>query len=406
MGCCASAEEDYTPPGTGATEDGSRLVLTSKGAANAIYFENVHALRESEGAILTLRSGMAVVPRFDYPRKHEEWSYITLGLGPRDMAMRVRLDGDFLVRVHDERVFDVCWWKYEVGNHLLIIRSTACHPSRTRLRADGDRDGGRSFLVNSDGTISPKCAQHLVLGAGKPCFSFVPEGSPLVCRFQHAAALAAGQQVPLTLASHPGLAVVQRFDARVPADEWQLGAFHDWHYKGLGIGPASEAVVASRQGSFFVDKAGWYVCPSNMNIHPGNHTDLVVNRFNHPARILEEHRRHSSKRPLCYEFHDDGSVAPASAPHLRLGCSNPPLYWLHVARVATEKVDDNETPTPKPVDDNETPTPKPVDDNETPTPKPVADNETPTPKAVQRTVTQGVVFEAEMVKVAIPTKGP
>ena len=45
MGCCASAE-DYTPPGTGATEDGPRLVLTSKGAADAIYFENAHALRQ------------------------------------------------------------------------------------------------------------------------------------------------------------------------------------------------------------------------------------------------------------------------------------------------------------------------------------------------------------------------
>merc|ERR1711977_443171 len=91
-------------------------------------------------------------------------------------------------------------------------------------------------------------------------------------------------------------------------------AFHEWHYKALGIGPASKAVVASRQGSFFVDKAGWYVCPSMMNVHQGNHTDLVVNRHNHPARIHEEHRKHGGKRPLDYEFHADGSVSPASAP--------------------------------------------------------------------------------------------
>ena len=57
------------PPGTGATEDGPRLVLTSKGAADAIYFENAHALRQPGGALLTLRNGMAVVPRYDYPRK-------------------------------------------------------------------------------------------------------------------------------------------------------------------------------------------------------------------------------------------------------------------------------------------------------------------------------------------------
>ena len=318
MGCCASAE-DYTPPGTGATEDGPRLVLTSKGAADAIYFENAHALRQPGGALLTLRGGMAVVPRYDHPREIMEWSYIELGLGPREMAMRVRLDGEFLVRVHDERVFDIADWKYEVGNHLSILRSTACHPGHTRYG-----NGGRSFVINPDGTISPKCAQHLVLGAGKPTFSFVPAGSPLVCRFQHAKALAAGQQVPLTLASHPGLAVVQVFDE--PRE-----AFGEWHYKALGIGPASKAVVASRQGSFFVDKAGWYVCPSMMNIHQGNHTDLVVNRHNHPARIHEEHRKHGGKRPLDFEFHADGSVAPASAPHLRLGCSFPPLGGSAVA---------------------------------------------------------------------------
>ena len=317
MGCCESAE-DYTPPGTGATEDGPFLVLTSKGAADAIYFENAHALRQPGGALLTLRGGMAVVPRYDYPRKHEEWSYIELGLGPRHMAMRVRLDGEFLVREHDERVLDVAWWKYEVGNHLSILRSTACHPGHTRYG-----NGGRSFVINSDGTISPRLAQHLVLGASKPTFSFVPAGSPLVCRFQQAAALAAGQQVPLTLASHPGLAVVQLHEPRE--------AFHEWHYKALGIGPARNAVVASRQGSMFLDRAGWYVCPSMMNIHQGNHTDLVRNRFNHPARIHEEHRKHGGKRPLDFEFHADGSVAPASAPHLRLGCSFPPLGGSAVA---------------------------------------------------------------------------
>ena len=311
--------EDYSPPSSGATEDGPKLVLTSKGSADAIYFENAHALHQKGGALLTLRGGMAVVPRYDHPREIMEWSYIELGLGPRGMAMRVRLDGDFLVRVHDERVFDIAWWKYEVGNHLSILRSTACHPGHTRYG-----NGGRSFIVNSDGTISPQKAQHLVLGAGKPTFSFVPAESPLVCRFQHAKALAAGQQVPLTLASHPGLAVVQIFDD--PRE-----AFGEWHYKALGLGPASKAVVASRQGSFFVDKAGWYVCPSMMNVHQGNHTDLVVNRHNHPARIHEEHRKHGGKRPLDFEFHADGSVAPASAPHLRLGCSFPPLGGSAVA---------------------------------------------------------------------------
>ena len=307
------AAEIYKPPGSGATEDGPKLILTSKGSSSALYFENAAGLHQKGSALLTLRGGnMAVVPRYDYPRDAGEWSYIELGLGPRGMAMRVRLDGEFLVRVHDERVFDIAHWKYEEGNNLVILRSSTFHPDHTRKAP-----GGRSFVVNPDGTISPKFAQHLVLGGQQPFFSFVPAESPLACRFQRAEALAAGKKVPLRLASHPGLAVVQVFDK--PRE-----AHHEWHYKTLGIGPASKAVVASRQESFFVDKAGWYVCPSGLKVHKGNHTDLVANRYIHPGRIQEEHRKRGEERPLEYEFHADGSVAPASAPPLRLGCSCPP----------------------------------------------------------------------------------
>ena len=74
-------------------------------------------------------------------------------------------------------------------------------------------------------------------------------------------------------------------------------------------------------------------------------TDLVVNRHNHPARIHEEHRKHGGKRPLDFEFHADGSVAPASAPHLRLGCSRPPVGGA----VASEAQYEYEEPMAEPV---------------------------------------------------------
>ena len=69
------AAEIYKPPSSGATEDGPKLVLTSKGSADAIYFENAHALHQKGGALLTLRGGnMGIVPRYDYPRDAGEWS--------------------------------------------------------------------------------------------------------------------------------------------------------------------------------------------------------------------------------------------------------------------------------------------------------------------------------------------
>lgn len=292
------------------------LSLVRRGSPDACIFEHAHHLRGPEGALLTLAShpGWAVVPRYEYPRSAEEWRYIELGLGPSRMAAHMQLQGEFLVRLHDERVMDIAHWKYEEGNTLNVLRSARCHPGHTRYG-----NGGRSFVVNADGTISPKLATHLVLGAGKPRFVFVPSSSPNVCVFERAQELIRGDApVPLALASHPGLAVVQSFDE--PRE-----AYEEWHYKELAIGPADRAVVASRQGAHLVDTQGWYVTPSMLNVHHGNHTDLVRHRFNHPARLLEEHGKHGSKRPLDLHFHPDGTVSPASQPQLRLGCEFPPL---------------------------------------------------------------------------------
>ena len=315
MGCGASAPEDYTPPSTGATEDGPMLSLVRRGAPDALVFERAHQLSGPEGALLTLAShpGMAVVPRYEYPRAVAEWRYIELGIGPAHMAAHMQLQGEFLVRLHDERVMDIANWNYEEGNTLNILRSSSVHPGHTRYGG-----GGRSFIVNADGTISPMKAQHLVLGAAKPTFCFVNSYSPHKCVFEHAKALSGGQTVPLTLSSHPGFAVVQAFDE--PRE-----AYHEWHYKSLCIGPASGAIKASRVGQNLVDTSEWYVTPAHLTVHEGNTADLVRNRFKHPGRLLEEHKKHGGGRPLDFNFNDDGSISPVAHPHLCFGCSSTPL---------------------------------------------------------------------------------
>ena len=254
MGCGPSAPaENYSPPSTGATENGPQLCLTRKGSPDALVFDQAHNLSGPAGARLTLRShpGWAVVPRYDYPRSAAEWRYIELGLGPAHMAAHMQLQGEFLVRLHDERVMDINCWKYEEGNTLNVLRSAHNHPGNTRYG-----NGGRSFVVNADGTISPMKAQHLVLGASKPSFCFVHSSSPNKCVFEHAHGLMNGSTVPLTLASHPGLAVTQAFDE--PRE-----AFGEWYYKSLIVGDASRAIVARRKdGSNLVDTSDWYVTPS------------------------------------------------------------------------------------------------------------------------------------------------
>merc|ERR1719421_2221503 len=192
MGAASSRsghEKGYKPPTTGSTEDGPMVALVEKrpGAANVLIFEHAQALESSPGGRpLTLKShpGLAIVPRYDYPRSAKEWRYIEIGIGPAHMAMTVKLEDQFLVRVHDERVMDIAHWNYEAGNTLY-------------------GGGGRSFVVNNDGSISPALATHLVLGMQSPTLSFVNREDPKVCRFEHAEALRAGATAPLTLSSHP-----------------------------------------------------------------------------------------------------------------------------------------------------------------------------------------------------------
>merc|ERR1719421_757162 len=149
------------------------LCLVSRHDPDALRFERAASLHH-QAVPLTLASHphLAVVPRYEYPRAADEWRYIELGIGPQDMAMVAQMQGEFLVRLHDERVLDIAHWKYEVGNTLNVLKSANCHPGHTRYGG-----GGRSFVVNSDGSISPKHAPHLALGLQKPRLCFVSASS-------------------------------------------------------------------------------------------------------------------------------------------------------------------------------------------------------------------------------------
>ena len=185
MGCCASAE-DYTPPGTAPA---AHLVLTTKG-------DRRHLLRECARAPPARRRAS------DAARRHGHRSAVRPSARgaelhrarprPRDMAMQVRQDGEFLGAFMTSAC-STSRGGNEVGNHLSILRSTHVIPPYRHGTA-------AAFVVNSDGTISLPCAAP-VLGRHSNLL-FVPAESPLVCHFQHAKRWPP-PQVPLTLASHP-----------------------------------------------------------------------------------------------------------------------------------------------------------------------------------------------------------
>jgi hypothetical protein len=83
-------------------------------------------------------------------------------VGSAEFAVSARFDedGGFLTIKDSEFVLDVNMWDYSEGNKLWMVREHN-DPKRRETR---NPDGGRSFKINDDGTISPAHAEHLVLG--------------------------------------------------------------------------------------------------------------------------------------------------------------------------------------------------------------------------------------------------
>ena len=147
--------------------DGEFAVLGDKGSKSALVFEHAKALKQGEAKPLTLKShpGRALVGREPTAESVAEWSVIQIGLGPAEVAINAQLqEKEFVSRTADGRVFDIHHWQMIVGNRLCLLKSAAAHPARTRLRHKAG-PGGRSFVFNSDGTLSPLMAPNLVLCA-------------------------------------------------------------------------------------------------------------------------------------------------------------------------------------------------------------------------------------------------
>lgn len=106
----------------------------------------------------------------EYPetRHAGPWQYTEIGVGRAEDAIRVSYDGEFVV-CDDGRVLDVSNWSYEVGNHLVIVRGSDA--AMTYQGRGGN--GGRSFTLNDDQTLSPTQAPHLALGVVPPTWRIV-----------------------------------------------------------------------------------------------------------------------------------------------------------------------------------------------------------------------------------------
>ena len=86
--------------------------------------------------------------------------YIESNAGSEKQAIKVSYKKNKFIKLEDsDLVFDVSFWKMEVGNTVNFVGGTTAN-ERTELEG-----GGRDWTLNDDGTISAKHHPHLVLGA-------------------------------------------------------------------------------------------------------------------------------------------------------------------------------------------------------------------------------------------------
>ena len=141
----------------------SRLVLVTRGSPEACKFKVPLSAADT---LLELSShpGRAVGLLEQYRKGNDQWAVYTLGIVPLEGGVSASFDGTFISSQHDgeECVFDIDCWRLVEDTQLWLLHA---RESSVRTRREGR---GRCFTMNSDRTISPASAPHLVLGCYVP----------------------------------------------------------------------------------------------------------------------------------------------------------------------------------------------------------------------------------------------
>ena len=158
--------EIFKPPA-----DFDQLRIVDRGASNVLKLSasRTKALQAGQTVQFALSShpGKGVGCKYTQPRTHKEWNYIeTCGVDDRStMIASIRYDDGF-IRLSDARgaldlVLDVTSWKFTEGTPVNFVGGK----NRQRTELHG---GGRSFTINTDGTIALMKHPNLVLGFNSP----------------------------------------------------------------------------------------------------------------------------------------------------------------------------------------------------------------------------------------------
>jgi hypothetical protein len=298
--------------------DALKLVLTSRGAHNELKLEERAALASHKPAALTLAShpGLAIVTTARSAGPYGPWMVAPLGVGSAQNATTATLDSEgFLAYAHGgsaAKVLDVAHWKYELGNDINFVGHIS---TRSETFKPG---GGRSFVLNDDGSMSPENARHLTLGVNPPDCTLVQKGAAerLVLDSATAAALRSGQVTPLKLASHAGCAIIPKTDHPRRIDEWHIS------YQHLGVGPASAAMKVRMENQFILSEhfsSRDFILDvpfGKLTEHClGDHGKLPIAAIN----IERGENKEPNNAARLFQLNPDNTISPVRAAHLVFG---------------------------------------------------------------------------------------
>ncbi|GMH65711.1 hypothetical protein TL16_g04269 [Triparma laevis f. inornata] len=145
---------------------GPGMCLVKKGDKHQLRLKFAPNLRSGESVPALLggvHDGMAIGREYLEEKIHGEWRYTESALGPGTGVQLKFERGEFLKLQDSDLVLDVSFWKMTEGTPVNFVGGNG---ERTYLKGGGQE--GRSWVVNNDGTISPKNYSNLVLGAAVP----------------------------------------------------------------------------------------------------------------------------------------------------------------------------------------------------------------------------------------------
>ena len=118
-----------------------------------------HKPSKEEGFPLELTShpGQAITIQLVCPLDVGAATVNLMGMGPSKDAIQVSYDGRIIARSSDGAVFALQGHRYEVGVPVILFRGNSRKLSRWK-------GGAHDFVINEEGSISPKHAPNLAIG--------------------------------------------------------------------------------------------------------------------------------------------------------------------------------------------------------------------------------------------------